>query len=119
MNTQAVERLLQMARQRYDVVVVDTGPVPGSVEAALACNAVDQVVFLVGSGDRSGSLTSAVEFVREISTGPIRFVFNQASPRDRGLLAFSSSISPSGDGPSPAERSRSIRMLVGEHPERN
>ena len=42
------------------------------------------------------------------------------SPRDRGLLAFSSSISPSGrDEPSPADRSRSIRVLVGEHPENN
>ena len=54
LSPQSVRDLLKQARAHFDVVLVDTGPVLGSIEASMVAGAVDGVILAVSRGqDRS------------------------------------------------------------------
>jgi len=44
--------VLEQARKRFDVILVDTGPVPGSIESSVAASQVDGVVLCVSRGQQ-------------------------------------------------------------------
>ncbi|MEM1097916.1 MAG: AAA family ATPase [Planctomycetota bacterium] len=112
--------LMERVAPHFDVVMVDTGPVPGSVEAAVASTGVDQIVFLIGTGDRGGELVNAASFMSQVCDTPMAYVFNRAAPYDRGLNFISSSMSEvrhngSGNGTDAfvGTDTRSVHALVG------
>src|SRR6185312_11591601 len=43
----ALRRLIDEARKQYDTILIDTGPILGSIEASLVCAAADAVVLTV------------------------------------------------------------------------
>ena len=51
MSDAFVRRLIEEAKGSYDLVLFDTGPVPGSVEALLVTSQVDGVVIVVPQGE--------------------------------------------------------------------
>jgi hypothetical protein len=47
LSPQALRRLIVEAKEHFDVILIDTGPILGSIEASLVCTAVDGVVLAV------------------------------------------------------------------------
>jgi len=80
--------VLEQARQRFEAILVDTGPIPGSIESSVAVSQVDGVVLAVSRGEQGPLVRRASEHVRDIGGRSLGIVFNRATPDD-----FSSSYS--------------------------
>ncbi|MFA9479116.1 hypothetical protein ACERK3_12560 [Phycisphaerales bacterium AB-hyl4] len=78
----ALKRVFDQARKRFDVVLVDTGPIPGSIEAAMTAAEADQVVLVVSRGVERNTLVQSLEHIQSIGTPLAGVVFNHALQRD-------------------------------------
>lgn len=100
--------LLDNARSRYDVILVDTGPILGSIEAAAMTSAMDQILLIISRGSEARLLKMATDRLRELHAKSVGIVFNRATSVD-----FNRSFAP----PSSTSR-RSVRPgLTGATPE--
>ncbi|HLL89118.1 MAG TPA: AAA family ATPase, partial [Tepidisphaeraceae bacterium] len=52
LSPQALRRMIADAKKHFDVILVDTGPIMGSIEASLVCAAADGVVLTVARGQQ-------------------------------------------------------------------
>ncbi|QDU70973.1 nucleotide-binding protein [Mucisphaera calidilacus] len=89
----SVRNVIQQAREQFDVVLVDTGPIPGSVETSMVAAEADQVVMIVARGDERSRVESAVGFLHSLGANLAGFVFNRAEQADLERSHLSSSLS--------------------------
>jgi Mrp family chromosome partitioning ATPase len=96
----ALRRLVKSARGQFDTVLIDTGPVPGSLEASVVVPEVDGVVLVVSKGEHRPSVARSAEYLRSMNAVPVGVVFNRASVKEvshnsstlhRSTAAFGSS----------------------------
>jgi Mrp family chromosome partitioning ATPase len=78
----AARRLLDDARKEFDVILVDTGPILGSLEAACVTANADGVVMVIGRGQHRPRLERALEQLRSIQARVVGLVFNRAAATD-------------------------------------
>jgi polysaccharide biosynthesis transport protein len=83
-------RAFRQLRERFDVVVVDTGPLFGSVESLPVVSAVDGVVLVVWRGRRQSRLAECIEALRQVSGRCIGVVLNHAHSSDCSRYVSSS-----------------------------
>lgn len=88
-----LQRILAEARQRYEVVLIDTGPVPGSVESAMVCAGADKVVMVVSRGESRTDAEHAIQFMHSVGSNVLGLVFNRADEPDFARSVYSSSMS--------------------------
>jgi Mrp family chromosome partitioning ATPase/uncharacterized protein involved in exopolysaccharide biosynthesis len=86
--------VLEQARKRFDVILVDTGPVPGSIESSVAASQVDGVVLTVSRGEQGPLVRRASDHLTDIGARPLGIVFNRATPEDFSS-SYGSMSSPS------------------------
>ncbi len=94
----AIRRILQEARKTFNTVIVDTGPILGSVEASMAAAQVDCVVGVISRGESQTLANRAIEHLSAINATLAGLVFNRAAFDDILTSEFSSvpsSYSPS------------------------
>lgn len=89
LSPQAVGRLIHEARQRFPVVLIDSGPVPGCVESSIAAAQVDAVVFTLSRGSQRAPTERALAHLDSIGATVAGMVFNRAGHED--VDVFSSS----------------------------
>jgi Mrp family chromosome partitioning ATPase len=115
----ALRRLLKVARGRYDTVLIDTGPVPGSLEASVVVPEAGGVVLVVSKGEPKSSVARCAEHLRSLNATPMGVVFNRASVKEishnsstlhRSAAAFSASSSGLGLRVDPEQSRRSNRL---------
>lgn len=82
LSTAVVRRLIDQLRAEYDVVLFDTGPVLGSLEAAMLAGQVDSVVLVVGRGQQQEFVKRAVQRIHQVGGRLAGLVFNRASGAD-------------------------------------
>jgi Mrp family chromosome partitioning ATPase len=87
-----VRRLLDAAKSEYDVVVVDTGPILGSLEASLVSAEADGVVLALGRGQQRFQVERAVSHLSSVGAKLIGVVFNRARPNDFKRAVSSASV---------------------------
>jgi len=85
----AVKRFLKEVREKYEVVLIDTGPVPGSVEASLIAAEADRVVLAVSRGDQMRRLNECQGFLQSVGARVAGVVFNRAEARDMAKSSHS------------------------------
>lgn len=85
----SVQRLLTLARQHFQVVIVDTGPIPGSIEASMVAAAVDQVVMLLARGESRPLAQACLMQLRAIDAQLAGVVFNRVDAREMSLYTTS------------------------------
>jgi hypothetical protein len=90
----AVRRLFQEAARRYDIVLVDTGPILGSLEASIVAAEADTVVVAVSRGEQRVLARRALEYLDAIGARVSGVVFNRAGRGDMMSHGFSSSAGP-------------------------
>jgi succinoglycan biosynthesis transport protein ExoP len=77
-----LQRLLTDARDRYDVVLLDTGPILGSIEAAAMTPVVDQMLLVVSRGLEARLLRMSTARLRDLNSAPVGIIFNRANSVD-------------------------------------
>jgi polysaccharide biosynthesis transport protein len=82
LSPKLVRRIIEAARKQYDVVVIDTGPILGSIEATLVCGIADGVVLALGRGQHKDMAARAVETLRSVGAHIMGVVFNRAQAGD-------------------------------------
>jgi len=78
----AVRRLIAEARNHYETVLIDTGPILGSIEASSVCAAADAVVLCVARGQQRGLSERAIAHLQAIGAKMAGVVFNRADAHD-------------------------------------
>jgi Mrp family chromosome partitioning ATPase/uncharacterized protein involved in exopolysaccharide biosynthesis len=116
----ALKRLLKVARAKFDTVLIDTGPVPGSLEASVVAPQADGVVVVVSKGEDRPAVARCVEHLRTVGANTVGVVFNRASLNEvsrnastlhRSAAAFGSSSSSGMGLQLDAEQSRKSDRL--------
>lgn len=77
-----LDSLLTRLRSEFDIIIVDTGPILGSLEANLAASVADAVVMVVGRGQHSSDAQSAIRHLAQLGAHLAGIVFNRAHSMD-------------------------------------
>lgn len=72
-----VRRVIDESRDAYDMVIFDTGPVPGSVEALLVASQCDGVVVVVKQGEDRKSVDRTLSYLKVVGARITGTVFNR------------------------------------------
>jgi hypothetical protein len=88
----ALRSLLDEVRPRFDVVLIDTGPVCGSLEASVVAMAADEVVLTVARGEQRPVMQRAIDQLLAAGANLAGIVFNRAGVEDIMASGFSSSM---------------------------
>lgn len=94
--------LIESARERYDIILIDSGPILGSIEAAAMTPMMDQILLVISRGLESRLLRMATDRLRELNAKSVGIIFNRATTVD-----FNRSFAP----PSSTSRRSSQRGL--------
>jgi len=81
----SIRELLRRARDHFDAILIDTGPVPGSLEASIVTAAADAVVLIVSRGEHRPLAERSIRHLHEIGAHVAGLVFNRAQYRDLEL----------------------------------
>lgn len=92
LSPKAVKAMLRQARERYDVVVADTGPILGSLEASTLCGEADGVVMVLGRGQSHANAQRAFDQLRAVGARVLGLVFNRAKAADFNRSMSSASV---------------------------
>jgi polysaccharide biosynthesis transport protein len=85
-----MRKLLAEVRKEFEVVIIDTGPILGSIEANILAREVDAVILTVARGRDRGMVRSAVRKLNMLGARPLGFVFNRAAATDFERSPYSS-----------------------------
>jgi Mrp family chromosome partitioning ATPase len=85
-----LQQVLDATRQQYDIVIVDTGPILGSLEASMVATQADDVVLVLSNGENRSAAERSLRYLEMVGAKVAGFVFNRATPRD---FAKSQSVS--------------------------
>jgi capsular exopolysaccharide synthesis family protein len=78
----AVQRLIADARKRFDIILIDTGPILGSIEASGVAAAADGVVLCIARGQHRPLTDRALAHLQAIGARLAGVVFNRAEAHD-------------------------------------
>ncbi|MFK7789144.1 MAG: AAA family ATPase [Phycisphaeraceae bacterium] len=84
MSDAFIRDLLEQARDQFDLVLFDTGPVPGSVEALLVTSQADGAIIVVPQGESSKALDRTMSYLKVVGAKVIGTVFNNNKPAGPG-----------------------------------
>lgn len=80
MSDAFIRDLLEQARDQFDLVLFDTGPVPGSVEALLVTSQSDGAIVVIPHGESSKALDRTMSYLKVVGAKVIGTVFNHSKP---------------------------------------
>lgn len=91
MSEKNMRMVLGALRRRADFIVLDTGPLLGSLEANLAASLVDHVLLMVPRGQQPSVLRATLERIHRLGGDCAGIIFNRASAVDleRSVSQFS------------------------------
>jgi capsular exopolysaccharide synthesis family protein len=92
LSPQSIRRLLAACREHFDVIVIDTGPILGSLEASVVAPESDGVVLAVARGQQQPLVERSIKMLRTIGGNVLGIVFNRAEQRDFARSVASASI---------------------------
>jgi len=119
LTSEEIGTVLEAVRRDSDIVVVDSGPILGSLEAGLFAMQSDVVVLLAQRGTSGRLVRAAIDKARNYSRARLIMLFNRAHRSDLTTSAsYTSVYSRPINGVSPArrtgERSRLLRALQAD-----
>lgn len=101
-NRQDVRRLLDRLRHEFEVVIIDTGPILGGLEAKVLSGEADEVVVVVPVGDRIDDTERAMKELTRQRARVAGIVLNRVGGRDLARHTGYSSLSTRFSSPAPA-----------------
>jgi Mrp family chromosome partitioning ATPase len=79
LSPKSVESLLAPLKERFDTILIDTGPILGSVEAAFISPQADGVLLVVGRGQFKPLIKKAIDQIHAVDGTIAATIFNRAS----------------------------------------
>jgi receptor protein-tyrosine kinase/non-specific protein-tyrosine kinase len=108
LNADALRRLLGELRQHFDVVLIDAGPILGSIEAMIAAPEADGVLLVVSRRQHGRLVERAMAQLNTCAARLVGVVFNRATHSDLhphwSGTSSSHASGGSGNGPTPGRR---------------
>ena len=92
LSPQSIKRLMAACREHFDIVVIDTGPILGSLEASVVAMETDGVIVAVARGQQQPLVEKAIKHLRSVGANIFGIVFNRAEARDFQRSVASASI---------------------------
>ncbi len=92
LSPRSVGALFQNIREKYDTILVDTGPILGSVEAAFVSPQADGVIAVIGRGQDKRLVKKAMEQISLVDGELIATIFNRASNHELNQSSSSMSV---------------------------
>ncbi len=86
----ALRRLVAQARNQFDVVILDTGPLLGSLEASMAAGEVDSTILIVSRGDAKPAVQRCMTHLKAVRGRLAGVVFNHALQADIARSTYAS-----------------------------
>lgn len=77
-----LRRLIEEAEQHFDTILIDTGPLLGSIEAPMVCSAADRVVLTISRGQQRPMVERSISHLAAIGARLAGIVFNRAEQSD-------------------------------------
>ncbi len=102
-----IRQLIEDAKADYDVILFDTGPIPGSVEALLVASEVDGVILVAAEGEMQSRFDHSVRYLGMIGAKLLGTVFNRAARKDLAISAAKDRPEKSQTGEGDGKRLRS------------
>jgi Mrp family chromosome partitioning ATPase len=93
LSPSAMRELIRQAREAFDIVLIDTGPVLGSLEASIAAAESDSTVMIVSRGDNKSIATKSINQLRSVHADIAGLVFNHAMESDFAQGSYASLVS--------------------------
>jgi Mrp family chromosome partitioning ATPase/uncharacterized protein involved in exopolysaccharide biosynthesis len=90
-SPKAIRRIVEEARALYDVTLIDTGPLLGSLETSVITSESDEVILAVARGEQRPLVEKAIEMLRTIGARLAGLVYNRARAEDIEASEFSPS----------------------------
>jgi capsular exopolysaccharide synthesis family protein len=78
----SLKSVIAAAKKRYDVVLVDSGPILGSLEASVMAQAVDSVILTISREQQKPLVDRAIAHLRSVGAHLAGIVFNKAERKD-------------------------------------
>jgi len=100
-------RLIRGLRQRFETVVIDTGPILGSLEANIVAPLSDRVVVVVSRGQGPKVVRASILRLQRLGATCAGLVFNRATVHDFDRSVSTASVSARSIRDLPTGRSRS------------
>jgi Mrp family chromosome partitioning ATPase/uncharacterized protein involved in exopolysaccharide biosynthesis len=88
-----IRALMAQARLNFDVILIDTGPILGSVEAAVLAQEADSVIFTVSRGQRRTLVEQSLRRLSLLGVRTAGIIFNRAQVSDFNRSPYGSSSS--------------------------
>ena len=104
--------MMHRLRDDFDTIVLDTGPLLGSLDASLGVSAGDDALLVVGRGQRPGLVRAALDRLKTLGGGRVNVVFNRARWEDVETTANAVSLN------SQSFRSQSVEEPEHDRPTR-
>lgn len=101
LSLEGMEGLISSLRSQFDIVIIDTGPVLGSIEANLAARLSDGTLLTISRGQDPKIVKAAMDRIARLGAQCAGLVFNKANIEDMSRSASHVSLS--------ATSSRSVR----------
>ena len=92
LSPKSLRRLLSAAREQYDIALIDTGPVLGSLEASMAAAEADATVLIVSRGDSRKIAERSLAHLKEVGASVRGVVFNHALDDDLSDSSYGSMV---------------------------
>ncbi len=93
LSPKALRSLISRARDEFDIVIIDTGPCLGSLEASMAAAEADATVLIVSRGDAKSMAARAFDHLQTVGANVVGLVFNHALDSDLNHSSNASIIS--------------------------
>lgn len=93
MSLSSTRALIDKAKGSYEIILIDTGPIPGPSDSSVMASSADGVLLVVSRGDNQAEVNRALQHLELIRSQVFGLVFNRATNRDMQRSSCSSSAS--------------------------
>ncbi|MEM1212095.1 MAG: AAA family ATPase [Planctomycetota bacterium] len=93
LSPESLRSIVEQGRKEFDVVLIDTGPALGSLEASMVASAADGVIFVVSRGDSKSLTTKSINHLKDVGAKLLGVVFNHANAVDLKDGSYGSVVS--------------------------
>lgn len=114
LSPEVIRKLVESFRGVYDTVLIDSGPILGSIEAGLLAPSVDGMLMVVGRNQLRPLVKRAVDHINSVGGRVVATIFNRASIQELRQSSSSMSVHFSRQASrQAAEQSASGRPSIG------
>lgn len=82
LSAQALRRLLDEAREQFDTILIDSGPLLGSLEPSIIAREVDEVIFALSCGQRPATVQRSLQQLGTLGANVTALVYTHAMPQE-------------------------------------